>query len=87
MRNSGRYFYFLSVGVRGLAGRGQGQLSRAAGGLLGVAADGGRERTAHNIAMIQQGRMRPTNRRHHQPRNMPELRLPALSPWSPHLGR
>ena len=44
--------FFLSFS-QGQAGRGQGELMRAAGGLLEVAADGEQERTVHNLVMIQ----------------------------------
>jgi len=39
--------------IVGQARRGQGELPRAAGGLLEVAADGEQERTVYNIVMIQ----------------------------------
>jgi len=43
-------FSFLT---QGQAGQGQGELLRAAGGLIGVAADGEQEKAVYNIVMIQ----------------------------------
>jgi len=51
------YSFCISL-IVGKAGRGQGELPQAAGRLFEVAADGEQERTAHNIAVVQQGRMR-----------------------------
>jgi len=48
-----RLLFLWSVFNLGKARRRQGELPRAAGGLIGVAADGERDRTVHNIAMIQ----------------------------------
>jgi len=44
--------YYSSRGGKGKTRQGQGKLPRAAGGLLEVAADGEREKTVYNIAMI-----------------------------------
>jgi len=75
------FFLLAAILGKGRAGAG-GSCPQAAGGLTEVAADGVRERTVHNIAMIRQGRMRSMNHHHHHQHSCPRLKG-ASSPAVP----